>query len=1129
MSPRAPIIAGKTVIVVQVQDAVDQALTTIKGKLRRFSNSIGNVGLDLFRGGLLGTLPTGLLLKDFKDFEDKILFLSTKLTATDAEFKLLTETIRELGKTTSFTASEVADGATVLAQAGLNAREVMDTLQPTLDLARGAQITLSQAGEILANTMRSFSMETKNAGVVASQFIAAARLGTLDVLDLKESIKEVLGTVRNLNIDLPTTLALLTQMASRSLKGTKAGTSLNTALLQLASKSQVLAQVFKINLGDNINGDRFITFLEELYEKLLKMGNLKRTAVLQNIFNIRGGRAITALDDIKAIIELRKQIAGAENEARKAAVTMDSGFGGALRRAGSALNDLSITLGQIVAGPLGTFAEMIPPLTASLEQLAKVNPNLVLTLIAIPPAMLAIGAATLVLSYGLGKLSTLVGVLLGGFRLFGSQLNNVLTVNLIKAYQATRLLRGGLRGIDTRLSAALLPPQRATRGRSAGKVIPTSFVGRVSQLSTAGFGARVAGNLNRVETGLGRLQRTATRRAGLNILGLLGGGRAGRTGLSAVGTTSNVMSSVAKGLFTGLRALTRVDVVRNLYTIFSMTGRIAFGFLRAANAVRRFVFSFGGITLIIEALLLFGPKIKFIREAFERLGKGIKGAFSELGGIFTSIGNGPAGLFKAGLGQLFSGEGDLGIRTISDSLVAMSNIIGNQLTAAWATFVEAIAPAYDYMRKLISSTIELGKLFLDTFGVAGAQLGNVLKVTTGTGGKEAGSGIGGLLKQVFNPESIKSGFLAIGSILTGIAQTIATAINKISTVILDTMIMIQDAILALLGSKFASSYLDVDHTTALSMTTSNIKSKALSKSLNKDLNDSLENIQARFEKFGASLDEVFKKDTEVEARTKKWKAIQETMGDEWLATIKMTGEGITDVFAQVRHAQQYPNTSIFASRSAFSGTAQPGGTFLNNGAGRVGKPIPVMAVNPATNKPVPVPSPTVQAMIQDSMNTIATLNSGTLQGIGPQGKQRFGASLRDLQEEALNQAKIQQVSPSPENKAAATQARKALAERQKQIRDEQERLKLLKLQDRMQALAAKGLGPRMMQMGSIKDVVAATVGDIQSTRLNKLKAVGNDPQQQANVHLTNIATALGAPGTPYLQQILNKATPLVLQ
>ena len=154
-------------------------------------------------------------------------------------------------------------------------------------------------------------METSNANVVASQFIAAARLGTLDVLDLKESIKEVLGTVRNLNIDLPTTLALLTQMASRSLKGTKAGTSLNTALLQLASKSEVLKKNLGIDLGDNINGDQFITFLEALYDKLSKLGNLRRTAVLQSLFNIRGARAITALDEIKQIIDLRKAIASA--------------------------------------------------------------------------------------------------------------------------------------------------------------------------------------------------------------------------------------------------------------------------------------------------------------------------------------------------------------------------------------------------------------------------------------------------------------------------------------------------------------------------------------------------------------------------------------------------------------------------------------------------------------------------------------------------------------------------------------------------------------------------------------------------------------------------------------------------
>ena len=410
MRPRAGIIAGKSIIVVQVQDSVDAALKRIGSNLNKFSAKVNRLGFEMFSGGFLGSLGLTALAKQFEDFEDKLLFLSTKLVATEAELAAVEKTIRALGRSTSFTAAQVADAATVLAQAGFNAAQVTKLLQPTLDLARGAQIDLAASVAILANTLRSFSLETEKATEVASQFIAAARLGSLYLLDLKESIKEVLGTVRNLNIDLPTTLALITQLAERSLKGTKAGTSLNTALLQLASKGKQLAKL-GIALPENIDGPGFIKFLEKLYTTINKMGNLKRTAVLQSIFNIRGGRAITALDDIKKIIDLQKQIAAAGDEARKAAVKMDSGFGGAIRRASSAIEGLTLRWGKLLADAIIPTLDLVPALSLALEQLTNANQTLVTGLILSPVAILGLGAGLLVASLSAAKLAGMIGLL----------------------------------------------------------------------------------------------------------------------------------------------------------------------------------------------------------------------------------------------------------------------------------------------------------------------------------------------------------------------------------------------------------------------------------------------------------------------------------------------------------------------------------------------------------------------------------------------------------------------------------------------------------------------------------------------------------------------------------------------
>jgi len=247
---RPAIVAGKTIIVVDIQDKVKAGLNRIKMQLNRFSNNMSGMGLDLslFGGGASGGMLLGL--KSFQTFEDSILFLQTKLPATEAQFARITERVRQLGRSTSFTAQEVAEGAVALAQAGFSVDEVDSSLQSMLDLARGARIEISTASTIMANTLRTFNIDAKHSAEVASQFIVAARKGTLDVVNLSESMKEVSGAFRNLNVDLETSLTLITAISSRNLRGTKAGTSINTALQQMANKAEDIKKIFGIDLAD---------------------------------------------------------------------------------------------------------------------------------------------------------------------------------------------------------------------------------------------------------------------------------------------------------------------------------------------------------------------------------------------------------------------------------------------------------------------------------------------------------------------------------------------------------------------------------------------------------------------------------------------------------------------------------------------------------------------------------------------------------------------------------------------------------------------------------------------------------------------------------------------------------------
>jgi len=480
VTPRRSIIAGEAIIVIRARDTVDSVFSSIRTKANKLAYSLGNIGQSLSLGGLIGTAGLIGVVKQFTSFEDSILFLRTNLEDTEVKVEKLIAKIRELGRTTSFTAKEVAEGAVVLGQAGFSSQEIEDSLQSVLDLARASRVEFETAGRILANLVRTFEIPTENASLVADQLVVGARKGTLGLIDLGESLKEVSGTARSLDIDLPTIINLITQLSFASLRGTKAGTSLNTALLQIAGKADSIRNL-GVNLPEQVNSESILQFFQDLSDRLERVSNLSRTAILQQLFNIRGARAANALFlRLKELPKLEKQLRAVNGEARRTAEIMDSKLGGAFRIAKSAVEDFGITIGLVVEGPITSLLKLVPPLTTALGELAKANPAVVLALAAIPPVALAAGLGLIGLSFGLTRLGGIIGVIRPLVTSVGKGIGTLLGSAMIGASRASNVLFGSLSKVDKKLSSIFLTPQlKGGRGRNARKIVPTSFFGRI--------------------------------------------------------------------------------------------------------------------------------------------------------------------------------------------------------------------------------------------------------------------------------------------------------------------------------------------------------------------------------------------------------------------------------------------------------------------------------------------------------------------------------------------------------------------------------------------------------------------------------------------------------------------------
>ncbi len=187
----------------------------------------------------LALIGKGLMsaLRVAEGFSKSMSRLSAISGATGDDLSKLNENAQELGKSTQFTAAQVADAQTELAKMGFTTTGILNATSGALDLAVSSGVEMSEAAEIMAATMNGFGMSTAEASritdVMAKSFVTSA----LDADKFRESMKLVAPTAKTTKVSLEETTAALAVLANQGISGSMAGTSLRRTLMELSAKT----------------------------------------------------------------------------------------------------------------------------------------------------------------------------------------------------------------------------------------------------------------------------------------------------------------------------------------------------------------------------------------------------------------------------------------------------------------------------------------------------------------------------------------------------------------------------------------------------------------------------------------------------------------------------------------------------------------------------------------------------------------------------------------------------------------------------------------------------------------------------------------------------------------------------
>jgi TP901 family phage tail tape measure protein len=166
-------------------------------------------------------------------FEASMSKVEAYSNASAEELEKLSSAAKEMGATTSKTASEAADALGYLALNGYNTEEMLSSLKPIVKASEAGGMSLATVADAVANSLTSYGKGAEDAEEFLNVLTATQNNSATSMEQLLTTYRDLSGTFKMLDVDFNESATLLGLVANRGLKGAEAGTALNSVMLRL--------------------------------------------------------------------------------------------------------------------------------------------------------------------------------------------------------------------------------------------------------------------------------------------------------------------------------------------------------------------------------------------------------------------------------------------------------------------------------------------------------------------------------------------------------------------------------------------------------------------------------------------------------------------------------------------------------------------------------------------------------------------------------------------------------------------------------------------------------------------------------------------------------------------------------
>ena len=172
------------------------------------------------------------------NFEQQMSKVQAISGATAEETDKLTESARQWGRDTKYSATEAGEAFEYMALAGWKTDDMLEGIGGILNLAAASAMDLGTASDIVTDYLTAFGLSAKDAGKFADEMAYAMSHSNTTTEALGEAYKNCAATAASMGYSVEETTAVLMTMANAGVKGGEAGTALNAIMTRLATDTK---------------------------------------------------------------------------------------------------------------------------------------------------------------------------------------------------------------------------------------------------------------------------------------------------------------------------------------------------------------------------------------------------------------------------------------------------------------------------------------------------------------------------------------------------------------------------------------------------------------------------------------------------------------------------------------------------------------------------------------------------------------------------------------------------------------------------------------------------------------------------------------------------------------------------